>query len=461
MPQLADYPEKEQVRALALHRIFQQAENAIDKGARIQATLKSASEKNHGMELRLSDGTSFMLDFAWGDSAGNGATVRRWWDRWKQNQSPVSCVRQYRPAKMKDIPDDVARELNRLATLKGVRNNSAGIAEMKRRWAAGERLVPDAGGTGDWREWWALHHASKPVPASAPAFPWSSNLLYKILPKKNSPVKKIGTEGVFSGRNALKHMVRNSACLAPGQLYTADDVELEIVCLYGDPGYTTKLKVYVMMEWGTRRVVAYTLRPGDGLLERDVRNLILRGLRVCGLCAVGPTHIILERGSLALSPRSIADFELYLDGRVIIHRTEMIRGRSWLGAAPDASSGNPRGKAIVESLAKKIHELTKMLPGQRGNKYGIQPANLGFVGQRSRPEKGSVSAEAEALAALMFASGGRLHLEFPLLWANEVHAALGEIFIAYNAQRGHQMQGFHHVTQQWSDQIQNWKDVTC
>lgn len=461
---LSDYSDREQARALALDGIFRSVQACVEMGEPLLETLRLAAQKHHGSLITTSRGETFALDLNWGDpkSSSKGSSVRRWWRRWTANKGPLACVRVYNPDNKKKVPNDLLVELNRLSTLPGVRNNSAAIAEIKRRWFAGEHLVPSAGGTGDWREWWKLHHNDKPLPPSAPAFPWSDNLLYKLLPKKESPTKKLGTEGAFAALNVVKHMLRNSGNLPPGKIYTADDAQLEVVCLNSDTGFGSKMTVYVMLEWGTRRVVAYTLRSGDSVIQRDVRNLILRGLRVGGLCAVGPTYVLMERGSLALGPRSIEDFEKFLHGRVIIKQTEMIRGRRWLGATTDSASGNPRGKAVVEVFNKKMHELMKMLPGQRGNNYGVQPANLGFVGHKSRPEKGSVLAHAEEIAALMIASRGALKFETDVLWDFQVDQALFEIFRAYNATRGHQMQGFHHVTQEWDEQIQNWKDtVTC
>jgi len=128
----------------------------------------------------------------------------------------------------------------------------------------------------------AANHAAQPVRTAHPKFPWHPNTLYRYHAKRNRAPRS--RQPRYSA--ALDYLVsveRDSSLLKPGEVYVLDDVRLDIVChdvLYRQ---ATEVRAYIMMDWGTRRIVGYTMRAGNSLIEADVRALIARGLHTGGV----------------------------------------------------------------------------------------------------------------------------------------------------------------------------------
>jgi hypothetical protein len=442
---LASCSEFQRRRAKRIDQICRAIVAAMEAGTGKLEALRDAARQHDGEIIEDEAGNHLgVLRFSAGKPGSKtvGGTARRILEKWlKSGRDPYAVCQKYSVGGGK-IPAELITELKRRRTLKGVRTNAAAIKSIKDDYRAGNDLP----GIGTWQDFWAKTHPDLPLPELPPEFPFSDAALNRCLPRRTSAFVKMGTIGVAAARQELKTMLRDSSQLPAARLYTADDARLDIVCLAADTRRLSLLKVYLMQEWGSRLIVAYALRAGNALTENDVRAMVVRGLKAGGLCATGTTHVVLESGMMALSQKSVEDIEYWTEGRVAIHRTEMIAGRTWAGAAPDKPVGNPRGKGVIEVFIKKLHALNMLVPGQTSNHYSTQPANLGLVGQWKRPTPGSVLGEAEMLAQYM-AADGSIRLELPVKWSFEIAQILADSIKEYNSTRGHKMQGFGHVTQ--------------
>jgi len=435
MKQIARTTAIEQARASALLAILREIQAEITGGADKLATIKQHATRHNGEEVRALNGDSSRLKLS-------TKTLYRIYCRWVRNPQAWGLVRQWSGGRV-SVPPELVSEIRRRATKEGIPTASVAINSILKDWTAGVELP----GVGTWREWWQANHAAQPVPDRAPKFPWHPNTLYRYLPKKESALRAAGNLGISAALDYLVSVERDSSLLKPGEVYVLDDVRLDIVCHDVLTGKLTEVRAYIMMDWGTRRIVGYTMRAGNSLIEADVRALIARGLHTGGVRPHGETtHIFLERGTVALGEDAENLLLMLTDNRVKIHRTGMISGTRWQGAGTDKPVGNFRGKAVIEVFMRKLHIMLGDLPGQRGNRYENQPRSLDFDGQKANRRPGSLSQYSEALAMLQRDSHGRLRLELPFLWETELEEELAKAIKEYNAERDHTMQGFGTVT---------------
>jgi hypothetical protein len=197
--------------------------------------------------------------------------------------------------------------------------------------------------------------------------------------------------------------------------------------------------------------VSFTLKPKNALRAEDVDEMLAHGLQADGF-GIGvdyPTHIWFERGTIACSEAAQRVLEAGSDGGIIIHRTSMDGGVSWIGAAADKASGHSAGKAAIESFNRNLHRYLLHLPGQRGNNFSNMPANLGADGttskDASRSGRGTLAAEAEMLGQFKLTAallGQTADLKLPLLTTSQLQHEVRVAMQAHHTRRGHAFQGF-------------------
>lgn len=321
---------------------------------------------------------------------------------------------------------------------------------LARRWKAGESIP----GIGTWREWWTAKHPRLPLPAVPPEFPWSE----RTVVRRSGPkfLKRMGNIGAAAAVKHLPMMERDYSKLRKCELYTLDDVRLDVAALDELSGRVVELMAYLMMEVASRSIVAFVVKPVDAIRAEDVDELISHALQTDGYgVGVGyQTHIWFERGTVACSDAAQKVLEAFSDGAIRIHRTSMDGGIRWVGAAADKASGHAAGKAVIESFNRNLHRRLLHLPGQRGNNYANQPANLG-VGDSSakdpsKSDRRTLKFQTEKLAQFKLTAmvaGQDAKLRLPILTATQAHQAVAAAVRDHNTSRGHGMQGFHTITE--------------
>jgi hypothetical protein len=385
-------------------------------------------------------------------------TLLRLWYIWQaEGRKSTALLPDYQSTSHKGImPDLLINEIQRLASNgTGGRDKDGNGMEagqihkhLVRQWKAGKALP----GIGTWQDWWSTNHPTIHPPSQAPDFPWSSRTVLRKMPPK-----AISAMGNISNAAALKKLPsldRDYSKLRKCELYTLDDVRLDFVCLDEISGRVVQMVAYILMEVASRSIVAFVCKPEDAIKAEDVDELLAHGLQADGY-GVGDgytTHIWFERGTIACSEAAQRVLETFSDGAIKIHRTSMDGGVRWIGAAADKASGHSAGKAVIESFNRNLHRRLIGMPGQRGNNFTNQPANLGVgdpsAKDASRSERGTIKSEAEKLAQFKLtalAAGADAKLKLPILTASQGVQAVAAAVRDHNNERGHGMQGFHTI----------------
>ncbi|MEI6656113.1 MAG: hypothetical protein WCP45_15215 [Verrucomicrobiota bacterium] len=387
-------------------------------------------------------------------------TLVRLWYQWdKGGRKATALAHQHAsPKHVHMLPDLLIKEVQRLATVEsGARDihqngveSKAVWKDLARRWRAGESLP----GVGPWQEWWAQRHPTLPLPNILPDFPWCPRTISRASGAK--VLKRLGNVGHAAAIKHLPSMQRDYSKLRKCELYTLDDVRLDFVAIDEITGRVVELLAYILIEVASRSIVAFLVKPVDAIKAADVDELLAHGLQADGYgVGVGyQTHIWFERGTVACSEAAQRVLESFSDGAIKIHRTSMDGGMRWVGAAADKASGHSAGKAVIESFNRNLHRRTLHLPGQRGNNYSNQPANLGMgdksAKDASKSDRRTAKFEAEKLAQFKLtamAAGADARIKLPFCTCTEAGRHVAKAVKDHNTERGHSMQGFHRITE--------------
>jgi len=439
-------------RACRLHREFRDIALVIQcEGLPLTKLLADLAARLAGVPL---DGGKRVL------RASTGTLVRMWyvWDG--AGRKATSLIPNHRaPAHVRHMPAELCAEIQRIASDRsGGRDMHAnGIdgatirKQLAKKWQAGESLP----GVGTWREFWARTQPGAPLPPVAPDFPWSTKTVVRKMGSK--AVRIMGNVGRAKAAKHLPHMQRDYSKLRKCEYFTLDDARADLVAIDELTGRVVDVLLYLFMEVASRQIIGFLCKPKNNIRAEDVDELVAHSLQTDGFgVGIGyASHIWFERGTVACSEAAQAVLEAGSEGAIKVHRTGMDGGTRWIGAARDKSSGHANGKAVIESFVRNLHRRLIHLPGQRGNTYANQPANLG-VGEASvkdpskRNVDGTVKAEAERLAQFKLtamAAGTACDLKLPLLTISSLQREIAATLKSHNTDRGHGMQGFHSITE--------------
>lgn len=441
-------------RATKLHAAFVELARAIEcEGAQLVRGLAGISARLDGTELKTLPGQKPKALKA------SVKTVTTCWYQWTEGGRKASALlpKYKSPAHVDRMPDLLAQEIQKRATMKygGRDKNQKGIdattlhKSLERDWKAGKDLP----GIGTWQAWWTARHPGLPLPIHPPEFPWS----VKTVGRKMGPkaLRKMGNIGHAAALKHLPSMQRDYSKLRKCELYTLDDVQLDLVAIDDITGKPGKVTCYILQEISSRCIVAFVLKPEHAIKAEDVDELLAWGLQAEGF-GIGDgytTHIWFERGTIACSEAAQAMLEGFSEGGIKVHRTSMDGGITWIGTAADKASGHSAGKATIESFNRKLHNRLIHLPGQRGNKYENAPANLGLGDKEGKdPTKRRAEDTVISYNALIgqakttaLVTGQPLDLKASILFVSELREQVRHAIAEYNHERGHKMQGFHTI----------------
>ncbi|MBN1671187.1 MAG: hypothetical protein JXR37_09155 [Kiritimatiellae bacterium] len=432
--QLGQAKRWQREKALRLHHICRELREAEARGTALKTAVHTACSRHAGTVLDGGDGKMRTLPLS-------ESTLLRHYYTWKRAGEDVGVfIPSYKGPQSK-VPPELVREFHRRCTLPGMANVSVVIDWLHREWRQGMNLP----GLGTWQEWWAENRPEWPLPSAAPDFPISRRTFYKLQPCRAE--RAMGNKGMAAARKELPWLERDTSRLRPGEVYVFDDVRLDILALDDYTKQPTELQAYIAYEVGCRYIPAILMRPANAMLARDVDMLVVRTLKALGIGRGYTTHLVFERGTVTMSMAAKETLEKASEGRIKVHFTGMNGGKRWTGAHRDVASGHWMGKAVLESFMRSLHLALMTLPGQRGNSYKNQPANLGWIGQGQLPAAESLAREAAMLAEVQMSFEKRVALRMPLLWASQVNLILRQAIKLHNESRGHQFQGFGMVTQ--------------
>lgn len=202
----------------------------------------------------------------------------------------------------------------------------------------------------------------------------------RYLPPKASVA--MARYGVAASRAHLPHGPQDISHIRPLEYVVFDDVELDFLIIVPESPTPVKLRLIVAMDLCSRVILGYGVRPAitradgveDGLKLRDMKAVVAQLLRTWGVPAEYHMHFIVERATAALPDAAKAALAEISGNRIVVHDTSMIVGQVF--EFRDKASGNSWGKAWLESFFNSLHGELAHLPGQKGRRYDLAPAEL-------------------------------------------------------------------------------------
>ena len=444
--ELSELPEYSQLKAYRVKAVMEVYFAALDKyDGQNKAIHRANCDARQKWLEEFSKSCSYKCIDNWAKKVEARGGIR--WARIEAYADEKSCdhknARLENRAKLR-VPGELIRAF-KAETLKPQMNIAAAYRKFDQDWISGHE-VPGLG----------KRVGNEPLPVKL-------SQLRKFAPK--AATRKLGNQGKAEARrDALPHTTRSTADLRPCELYVLDDTRLNVVALDDLNNQPIEMKVYIMMEVASRRIVGYVIREGS-MRASDVDALIARVLRTCGIAhrdSGYTTLILFERGTVACSPQRQLFMESLYPGQLEIDRTGMNGGQNLPGDFIQANSGNWMGKGWIESFNRTLGYFMRHLPGQRGSIYAKLPA---MVGDLNNPHKGSQLYEATLLAqagraiAYLESNGvndaphGRESTEaagikLPLLYVSQFKQEFARCIAYYNQLRGHRREGFLQVAQE-------------
>jgi len=370
-------------------------------------------------------------------------TLRREWSRWNRGgRKSDALLLNYKPGVggHKAMPEPLVMELQRRCTLPTGGRDKHGRSPVSVAW---DSLCRD-------------FLARKPLPGVdydqypvGAEIPWSYRTAVRKKPAKT--LRALGNIGGAAHKAMGAYVSMDYSKLRKGELYTLDDVRLDILCIDHATRKVIQVNLYVLMEVASRCIVSFVMRPAAAIHAEDVDELLATGLQTPGF-GIGVdyvTHILFERGTTACSEGAQLVLEGVTEGRIKVHRTSMNGGVRWIGSPADKKSGNAAGKGCIESFHRWLHFALLHLPGQRGNSWDNAPANLGYESESSRTPH-SLAAETEKLAQFSLAADQagigtdgrpRLVLKLDMLYMRQLHDAVRDAINRHNTESGHAYRG--------------------
>ncbi len=303
-----------------------------------------------------------------------------------------------------------------------------------------------------WKKLVALWHAGQPIPGySEPPHPdvsglprgWSYAQFMRSAPTKYELKSvRIGSMAADAHRPLV---LTTREGLEPGQIYMFDDLWHDhLVNFVGVSRTALRPLELAALDVASASKVAYGLRPRvktedghTGLLERDMRFLVVAVLANCGYRAAG-TLLTVEHGTAAIRK----DFEVSIDamtgGAVRVVRGGIRDAALVLGGWSGSKRGDFKLKAALESSHNITHNALGLLPGNTGsNSRENKPEHLGAI----EAYNNKVLREVEKLPADR-ASEIIGQLELPLMHWADYTRAVSDVYRWIDRRTLHKLEGW-------------------
>ena len=317
-------------------------------------------------------------------------------------------------------------------------------------WKAG-KSVP---GYGTFFEFWRATQGERPLPRiitdKPPHTPqWSYRNLCRIV-KQNCTreIRVLASSGDLKAHDHQAQLFRSREGLLPLQYVTFDDVELDIqvLCKVGKSYQVRPLQAVMALDIATAKFVAWGVRPmlksedlaffppdaGRVLTRKQVNDVLMRMLLICGLPENYPVRLLMENNSAALNSVDRELLETMLPGRIVIENTRMFK-ESYLGLECK-KHGLPYQKGFIESAFQGLHTRIAGLLGALAPRYEFRnPAHQAIAEETMKVLE---CAQAKGIQESL--------LKFKLLTYDEFLPIFEHIVAAWNARTDHKLQGFEY-----------------
>lgn len=460
-------------RALLIHSAFVSVAPAIERGQvrKLDAYDQIAAQlSQHVLSIPVKEGRKPVIK----KLKVTARTIRAHFADWQKDPSIDTIRRRYAKPGSK-VPAELVEEIHRLITSKTGGRNKHGLTELTHAWGqlwrawCADEPIPGLGkdtegrycGTpATRRQWYAATYPTQPEPdwnhpeLHVP-FPFAESTITRIAREAGKELRTLGNVGKAAARKHGYSLRMDYSKLRRCEIFTADDVRLDFIISDPRTGKPVICTAYIMMEVSSRLIASWIVSPRDALNASHVKQLLAAGLRRYGVGKSYTTHILLERGTLAMTDANkiLIEATAHQHGvKLEIHRTSMNEGITWTGSYRDQASGNAMGKGMIESFNRSLHKRLLHLDGQIGNHFGNAPASTGYTGaEKSAP--GSLARASELLhtfnngfnAALKKDQRCTLQLS-GLLTFPELRNEFKAVIQAHNTERGHAYTGHGETT---------------
>ncbi len=381
--------------------------------------------------------------------------LRKLYDAWTSSgdERLVSGLLQGRSAKL--VPAKIIQQFWGIyLDMKDKASKDAAWRNLIDRLTRGERM---AGGL-TWQALWLQLHPTAELP---PACPWNhhnpppgwTKSSFTSQPEPDAVTTALALRGVAGAKAVLSKIagVRiDWATLRIGECYMIDDVDGDFRCIVD--GQIVRLRLIVLIEVRSRRVLAYVVRPrtteDDGTMRsitrRDVQHLLAGWLWKFGLPRDYESTLHMENASATTGPAFNDMLSRVTGGRLGTHKTAVYDHVVKIGGYRE-HGGTPTGKPQIESKFRLFHTYLSHVRGWTGRNYLTKP---GEHEDRMR-ETRLLMNRAEALPdhakdeLELKLKSGELKLPFMSLW--EAHEEIGQAFAQMDRRMWHEMEGFLQV----------------
>lgn len=339
-----------------------------------------------------------------------------------------------------------------------------GMKDKASKPAAWHRLIdllrsgkPMNGGL-TWQKLWFRLHTNHELPD---ACPWShhnpppgwslSAMIQSECP--SDLVTAISLQGIGAGRAiaAKQAGIRMDwGALKIGECYMIDDHDLDFSVMV--EGQLVRLRLIVLIEVRSRRVMSYVARPRlkeeDGTMRsitrRDVMHLLAGWLYKFGVPRDYPCVLHIENAAATVSTQMEEVLLRVTGGRLSLDRTALYSGVARLSSFKQ-TGGTPTGKPVIESGFRRLDIELAHVRGGTGSNYIAKPeehqgrlnaAQALIKRARELPD------QARADLATLTQSGA---LKFPFVSLREAHEEIGLAIQRLDARTWHEMEGFLQV----------------
>ncbi|MES2596034.1 MAG: hypothetical protein V4662_11890 [Verrucomicrobiota bacterium] len=237
------------------------------------------------------------------------------------------------------------------------------------------------------------------------------------------------------------------ASLRIGECYMIDDHDPDFYCWV--QGQIVALRLIVLIEVRTRRVLAYVVRPRlveeDGnkrsITHRDVMHLLAGWLFKFGVPRDFPSVLHMENAAATVSDALIEIMERLTGGRLSVDKTALYSGVVQK-ASFRQSGGTPTGKAPLESKFRLFDIELALIRGQKGRNFIFKPEE---IDGRLQYTQGLLKTarelpDAERVTLAKFVMDGPHKLPFTNL--REAHEEIAAAITRMDCRTWHEMEGF-------------------
>jgi len=411
----------------------------------IQEALNNGSKKRPACEHIASElRTEYHLELS-------GERLRKLYDKWeKEGDAPLVSGLLKGKKQARKIPTKVIQMYWSLyLDMKDKASKDGAWRHLMDRLCRGETLSGDI----TWQRLWLELHPTAELPL---ACPWNhhnpppgwTKSTFTSLPEPDDITQALMLRGMAGAKALLAQQTGiriDWSTLRIGECYMIDDHDPDLYCIVNHQ--IVRLRLIVLIEVRTRRVLAYVVRPrttdDDGTMRsitrRDVQHLLAGWLWKFGLPRDYDCTLFMENAAATVSDIYSEILGRVTGGRLSTHKTALY---DHVVRQYREHGGTPTGKPQIESKFRLFETYLSHCRGWTGRNYLSKPQELEDRKVETRKLLNRMdalpSSARDELAEAV--KNDSMRLPFMTLW--EAHQKIGEAFALMDSRKWHEMEGF-------------------